>query len=465
MLKKTVPFLLCGSFLLAIDAHADNTLGQELSFEQALIELNHFSPALAAANAQYLSKEAQAKAMQSLDLPELSVSAEGFSMEKTLGVQHTRINELIINGANASLPSGSALSLDKLVISQQGIRSALTASWLLYSGGKITALQKGAQAQAKQAEHSAQLSKETLTLTLIQLYFGQQLAQQVLALRKNLLLGLKEHLDNALKLEKNGMLAKAQRLQAQVAYDSAKRAREAASYDLEKMQIALQHMLGLSQYVKTTTPIFISTRFFGQKDDFIDSSIANNPRLAAISSLEEAAREKIKVERADWHPSVYLFGQYNLNRPGELLTDLDWIVGVGMKWTINSTLDRNYKEQAAAHEATAAKYALIDARLQITTQVSQAYDGLTSAKRQYELSESALVSATENLRVQEISFREGTGTSTDVSDARVNLNNVHVDRVAAAYQYDLQLAQLLYASGQINDFIQYSSKDNQLLAQ
>ena len=76
-------------------------------------------------------------------------------MEKTLGVQNTKIKELVINGANTSIPSGSALSLDKLVMSQNGIRSALTTTWVLYSGGKITALQKGAKALAKQAQESA----------------------------------------------------------------------------------------------------------------------------------------------------------------------------------------------------------------------------------------------------------------------------------------------------------------------
>ena len=383
-------------------------------------------------------------------------------MEKTLGVQNTKIKELVINGANTSIPSGSALSLDKLVMSQNGIRSALTTTWVLYSGGKITALQKGAKALAKQAQESAQVTKETQTLALIQIYFGQQLAQKVLALRENLLLGMQEHLDNATKLEKNGMLAKAQRLQAQVAYDSARRAREAASYDLEKMQIALQNLVGLPTYIKASTPIFIGPDIAGKKDDFMNFALNHNPRLAAISSLGEAAREKIKVERADWYPSLYLFGQYNLNKTGELLTDLDWIVGAGVKWTINSTQDRGYKEQSAAHEALAAKYALTDAQLQLSTQLSQAYDGLISAKKQYELTESSQLSARENMRVQEVSVHEGTGTSNDVTDARVALNNVQVDRLAAAYQYDLQLAQLLYASGQIDEFSQYIEKSNQV---
>ena len=133
-----------------------------------------------------------------------------------------------------------------------------------------------------------------------------------------------------------------------------------------------------------------------------------------------------------------------------------------MKWTINSTQDRGYKEQSAAHEALAAKYALTDAQLQLSTQLSQAYDGLISAKKQYELTESSQLSARENMRVQEVSFHEGTGTSNDVTDARVALNNVQVDRLAAAYQYDLQLAQLLYASGQIDEFSQYIEKSNKV---
>ena len=449
--------------LFAINASAASSQEQiALSFEQALLRLNKSSPALAASQEQHHSKETLARSLNSLDFPEVYVEGMGYETQKTLGVQHTSLNQLVINGVDVGNVSGSSMKLNKLVTSQNGVRAALTASWALYSGGKIPALQKGALAQAKQAEAMTSVTRDTLVLTLVQIYFGQQLAHKVVGLRKDLMAGLREHLDHAKKLEHNGMISRAQRLQAQVAYDTAIRAHEAARHDLENMQIALRNLLNLPYAIEASSPIFVLLKPLDGQEFFLEEALMANPKLQAISFLEEAAKEQIKAKRAELLPTVFLYGQYSLNRSGELLTDPDWIVGLGMKWTIAGQVDRGLMVKSATHEALVARYALEDARLQITTQLSQAYDGLESARKQFELTESSLAFAQENLRVQEVSFREGTGASTDVTDAKISLNNVLVDRVAAAYQFDVQLAQLLHASGQIGNFAAYMYRNDKV---
>ena len=45
-------------------------------------------------------------------------------------------------------------------------------------------------------------------------------------------------------------------------------------------------------------------------------------------------------------------------------------------------------------------------------------------------------------------FEEGLATSLDVVDARLSLSRVELERLAAAYEFDVALADLLEASGQ-----------------
>ena len=66
-----------------------------------------------------------------------------------------------------------------------------------------------------------------------------------------------------------------------------------------------------------------------------------------------------------------------------------------------------------------------------------------------------MAAATEELRVQEISFREGEATTTEVIDARNALEQARTQRAAVAYEYDLSLAALLLASGQTERFTEY----------
>lgn len=56
--------------------------------------------------------------------------------------------------------------------------------------------------------------------------------------------------------------------------------------------------------------------------------------------------------------------------------------------------------------------------------------------------------AEEYLRIKEEAFKEGAAPSSDVVDARLNLAKIRIERLQAAYYYDMILARLLEACGQ-----------------
>src|SRR5690606_16933152 len=96
-----------------------------------------------------------------------------------------------------------------------------------------------------------------------------------------------------------------------------------------------------------------------------------------------------------------------------------------------------------------------EARHQIASGVTKAYNDLGSAREQYLLLDSSIVLARENLRLQELAFREGQVTSLDVIDARLQLGGAMVERAQAAYEYDVALARLLEISGRIDHYYEY----------
>ena len=87
--------------------------------------------------------------------------------------------------------------------------------------------------------------------------------------------------------------------------------------------------------------------------------------------------------------------------------------------------------------------------------VVQAWQSMETARQQYLLLGSSITQAEENLRLQELSFREGQSTSLDVIDARLSLGAARVERAQAAYEYDVDLAKLLEVSGQSGRFGEY----------
>lgn len=79
------------------------------------------------------------------------------------------------------------------------------------------------------------------------------------------------------------------------------------------------------------------------------------------------------------------------------------------------------------------------------------------------LLDSSIAQAQENLRLQELAFREGQATSLDVIDARLGLGGARVERAQAAYQYDIALAQLLEVSGQMDRFEEFRRRADEVI--
>lgn len=62
--------------------------------------------------------------------------------------------------------------------------------------------------------------------------------------------------------------------------------------------------------------------------------------------------------------------------------------------------------------------------------------------------------------MKEAAFREGMSSSSDLIDAELNLAGVRTERLQAAYNFDLVLAQLLEAAGISDEFPAYAQRSD-----
>jgi len=126
-----------------------------------------------------------------------------------------------------------------------------------------------------------------------------------------------------------------------------------------------------------------------------------------------------------------------------------------MRYTLWPQVDRASNEAAAQAREEAAEAATRETWMQIQTGIHQSWQMTEAARREFLSLASSIRSAQESLRVQEISFREGVGTMSELIDACNALAQALTERASAAYKYDLSLASLLLASGQGEQFQDY----------
>lgn len=203
----------------------------------------------------------------------------------------------------------------------------------------------------------------------------------------------------------------------------------------------------------------------GPLETFREAALSQHPQIRRLQALGEQAGEGVKVQEAKLKPQLYAFGQYDLHRDDALITDSDWAFGIGLRYTFFSGNNRPRQIAAARAQQFQAEAGLREVRNQITIGVSKAYNDLLSARQQYLLLDSSLELARESLRLQELSFREGQVTSLDVIDAQLRLGATLVERVQAAYEYDVALARLLEISGQLDHYQNYFRQADKVLEQ
>jgi len=428
--------------LLGVDAAGIKlAIGAPLSYEDARTVLQSVSDLHKSNEAGVGRNQYEARAADSLGLPEVSVSATQEFGSKT-----------------GSIP-GTPLGTIDFHANLNGPRASVNSIWSIYTGGRITATQRALAAGVDQARAELTVTEEQLDLQLAQVYFGLELAINIERTRTSVLQQADRQLERAVRFEQQGIMAKVERLNAQVSRDAAARELVRAQRDREIAQARLQRLLHRDVVAEPSTPLFVMTRSLRPLPEWLSAAEHKNPILAAFDAKREQAQQGIVIAESRWKPEVFAFGSYALIKHYLSLVEPNWIAGIGVKFTLFSPEDRASKVGAAREGLRQVQTLQDETRNVIDTAVETSYRKVEQAREQFNLLDSTLALARENLRLRERGFDEGQATSLDVNDARNALARAETERAVAAYDFVVALAELLQASGQaraLSEYVQLS---------
>lgn len=308
-------------------------------------------------------------------------------------------------------------------------------------------------------ENRAQTDATQRTL-LAESYYGLSLAREVAAVRQDTYNGLRQHYENALKLEAAGMIDKAGRLFAQVNMDEAQRALEAAQKEVTVVESALCTLLNLedSCKIEPTSPLFINSTL-PLKEEFVQTMRAGNPMLNQLSIQQSIAKQQLRIDQSGYLPDIALFSKQTLYAHG-IQSNLvpRTMVGVGFTWNLFDGLAREKRiRQSRIAEQTLA-LGKDKAQDDLSVGIDKLYTGLQKAQDNVRALNSTIALSEELVRIRKKSFAEGMATSTEVVDAETMLATVKVARLAAYYEYDVTLMNLLALCGTPEQFKNYAVK-------
>jgi outer membrane protein TolC len=308
--------------------------------------------------------------------------------------------------------------------------------------------------KAKRSELNTKQQQDLQRFELIQAYFNVQLQKQLLASSQYNWHAMQKHYDNALKLEQQGFISKGQRMQFEVAKNNAQRSEQASQANLKASLFQLNNLLQSSQITELTTPLFINSTQNQDLNTLLKSYADQSALVQKLQMDTQLAQANVTAQNAAKKPHIFAFGEYSLDDKN------NWIVGLAAQYNLFSGIDKNKNVQAAELQRYASELMTARTKQEIENVIYKSYSEATTAQQSDQLLQQNIKAAQENLRIQELSFKEDMGTATQVIDAQNMLSALKAETALNAYKYVMSLATLLQSHGSIHQFQTYLLQPN-----
>lgn len=344
------------------------------------------------------------------------------------------------NGSTFTFPAppsgGGPPQVQTFQFSAQNINNAnATLQYALYSGGAGQATIGQAAANLAGAESQLAAARSTVVRDVTNAYFQLIQTQRAAQVADQAVSVAEQNATTAGQLYRAGTAARADVLRQDVTTANARvqaiQAHNAAA--LANAQLANLLNINLGSVVTPTESLESQPRSF-ELSDLLDNA-SHRPELAAAEDAVAIADLAVRIARASSLPQVNLSVEEASSRPNFVNVPQPQLQEtLAVTWRLfDGGLTRGRVMQASA-QVDKAKIALKQLTNSVDLEVRLAYLNYTAAQAQVQAARVAQTSARESLRVSEIRYRAGVGTSLELSDAQLantQAQNQYINALAA----------------------------------
>ena len=388
--------------------------------------------------AKKMEAEAQLLSAKNNKLPDFKVSAS-----------YLRLSNANVDIALRLPTSDSGHTASSPAINQALIGSA-NLSLPLFTGGRIKYGIQSAEYLLKAAELGSDADKNIIAYNIALAYTNLFKASKAInVLEENLTASLRRD-STFLKLENNGILARNDRLKAQLQTSNIELQILDAKNAFNIATVNMDLLLGLPE----STQLQVDSTFADEPalnhtyNYFLDLALKSRKELEVTDYQLKAASLGIKAAKAESLPSLALTGGYMAARVPGFLTLTNAInLGLGLQYNLANIWKKNsslHLAKAKELQLSTNKDILLD---NIKLEVNRDYQNRVFAQRKIELYNQALEQATENYRINKNKFDNGLVNISDLLEADAALVNAKVNLVNAKADEALAYKKLLQTTG------------------
>ena len=428
--------------LVTIIAMPGLSLAEPLSLDEAIRHALTHNPELKAADARTAAAEARAKAAKGAFLPQLNARYLARRSDNPLDAFADKLNTRSVTAAD----------LDPAAINQPST-SSLRATQLslelpLYTGGRLIAGSRAAQALAEGARHAFTYRRQATVYRTIEAYRSAQAAVFAVQIMSDAVEAAREHAETTARLVRQGRIVASDRLTAELNLSAVESLRaQAVSRERERRE-ELRIVTGFGPDSDLVLPPWerlppppapaadLEARALAQRADLK----ASEARVAAARSRMTAARAaflpQVGVVAADtWYDDNAALDNKSQSIMG--VVSLNFFNG-GRDWHGLAAARRETEEAEAERDGT---------REAVRRDVRLAHNRLTEALARRQIAEQGVDKAREAVRLIKQRYGEGRTILIDLLMAERVLVEARHEELTAALQSELAAAALRLAEG------------------
>jgi len=319
---------------------------------------------------------------------------------------------------------------------------AVNFSQTVYSGGRIQAQTAAADAQIRSADIDVAAQRAQTSLDVTSAYYDAVLADQLRSIADSALAQTEVVLQQTRVARQVGNASEYDLLRAQVTRDNQLPQRIQARANQQNAYLRLKQLLNLP----LDDSLRLTTRIEENGPALPGIASEAKPDTAArdrapVRQLDEAIRaqeQQIKIAKSQRIPSLALVSNYQrLYFPINTFPTLNagvnnWTVGLSTSFPVldggrikgDVAVAQAGLAQARAQREQARQFAALDSRVALTA--------LQEAEASWEASRGTAEQAQRTYAIDEVRFREGISTQTDLSQSRLLLEQARANRAMAA---------------------------------
>ncbi|WP_300672682.1 TolC family protein [Soonwooa sp.] len=325
-------------------------------------------------------------------------------------------------------------------------------SYPIFAGGRIKYGIESAKYLVEASKLSTENDKISVAYNIAQAYNNLFKASQAIKLLEESLTASQKRDQSFIKLEDNGVIARNDRLKAQLQTSNIEVQLLEAHNNYDIANINMDLLLGLADNTEIEIdPNYIEEQNLQDDTYYLTEAFKNRKDKQALEYQQKAATLGTKAAKAENLPTIALTGGYVAADIPKVLTVTNAVnFGVGVQYNLANIWKKNSnlgKSLAVEKQLEASSELLND---NITLNVKKDIQNEKLAYRKIDVYQRAVEQADENYRITKNKFDNGLATMTELLDADTAKLAAQVNLINSKADATLAHKKLLQTTGTIN---------------